>query len=48
MVTTAISENAYLQTVDLALGSGDLNIYTGDNRMQNEYANTILSSRSDL
>jgi hypothetical protein len=48
LAITAISENAYLQTVDLALGSSNLHIYTRGNRMQNEYLNAILSSRSEL
>ena len=45
---TGISENAYRQTMDLALGSGALQIYTRDNRIQNEHLNPILGSRSDL
>jgi hypothetical protein len=43
-----ISENAYLQTVDLALCSGNLYIYTKGNRIQYEHLNAILSSRSDV
>jgi hypothetical protein len=48
LALAAISENAYLQTVDLALCSGNLYIYTKGNRIQYEHLNPILSSRSDV